>query len=179
MQRLILATAVTVLLAPISLAQTLDDDGHEIGCRGLHCRTRTHRTGSDAGEPRSEAERVQPEWRCGRLDRRADHRPHSGQIQQVVIGVGGFLGIGEKRVAVPFNQLTVKPVAVRVAPVTAVPPDGIAVPPVATAPAPGSTATAPAGTSPAGATRSEEHFAIDMTKDQLKAAPEYRYPERR
>jgi hypothetical protein len=73
----------------------------------------------------------------------------------------------------------VKPVAVRVASVTAVPPDGIAVPPVATAPAPGSTATAPAGTSPAGATRSEEHFAIDMTKDQLKAAPEYRYPERR
>ena len=28
-----------------------------------------------------------------------------GQIQAVVIGVGGFLGIGEKNVAVPFNML--------------------------------------------------------------------------
>jgi hypothetical protein len=28
-----------------------------------------------------------------------------GQIQAVVIGVGGFLGIGEKDVAIPFNQI--------------------------------------------------------------------------
>ena len=179
MQRLILATAVTVLLAPISLAQTSMTTG----------------TGSGAGASTAAPAPTGPDLtRASRVLRQNVYNPngdavgsideliidpHSGQIQQVVIGVGGFLGIGEKRVAVPFNQLTVKPVAVRVAPVTAVPPDGIAVPPVATAPAPGSTATAPAGTSPAGATRSEEHFVIDMTKDQLKAAPEYRYPERR
>jgi hypothetical protein len=30
---------------------------------------------------------------------------HSGQITVVVLGVGGFLGIGEKYVAVPFNAL--------------------------------------------------------------------------
>ncbi|HZH53153.1 MAG TPA: PRC-barrel domain-containing protein [Microvirga sp.] len=29
----------------------------------------------------------------------------SGRIEAVVIGVGGFLGIGERRVAVPFNAL--------------------------------------------------------------------------
>lgn len=29
----------------------------------------------------------------------------SGRVQAVVIGVGGFLGIGEKRVAVPFDQI--------------------------------------------------------------------------
>jgi sporulation protein YlmC with PRC-barrel domain len=29
----------------------------------------------------------------------------SGQVRGVVIGVGGFLGIGEKYVAVPFNQV--------------------------------------------------------------------------
>lgn len=30
-----------------------------------------------------------------------------GKAQAVVVGVGGFLGIGEKNVAVPFNRLTV------------------------------------------------------------------------
>ncbi len=30
---------------------------------------------------------------------------HSGNAQAVVIGVGGFLGIGQKEVAVPFNSL--------------------------------------------------------------------------
>lgn len=28
-----------------------------------------------------------------------------GRVESVVIGVGGFLGLGEKRVAVPFNQV--------------------------------------------------------------------------
>jgi sporulation protein YlmC with PRC-barrel domain len=31
----------------------------------------------------------------------------SGQVQTVVIGVGGFLGIGQKDVAVPFGELKV------------------------------------------------------------------------
>jgi sporulation protein YlmC with PRC-barrel domain len=31
----------------------------------------------------------------------------SGQIKTAVIGVGGFLGIGQKNVAVPFNELKV------------------------------------------------------------------------
>jgi sporulation protein YlmC with PRC-barrel domain len=31
-----------------------------------------------------------------------------GKVHGVVIGVGGFLGIGEKAVAVPFNALTVQ-----------------------------------------------------------------------
>jgi hypothetical protein len=33
---------------------------------------------------------------------------HSGQISTVVIGVGGFLGMGEKDVAVPFSALSFK-----------------------------------------------------------------------
>jgi sporulation protein YlmC with PRC-barrel domain len=32
-----------------------------------------------------------------------------GGVRYVVIGVGGFLGIGEKNVAVPFSQLTIVP----------------------------------------------------------------------
>src|SRR5947209_4334284 len=31
-----------------------------------------------------------------------------GQVHAVVIGVGGFLGVGEKDVAVPFKSLTIK-----------------------------------------------------------------------
>ncbi|ANY84514.1 hypothetical protein BB934_40710 (plasmid) [Microvirga ossetica] len=30
---------------------------------------------------------------------------HSGKLQAVVIGVGGYLGIGERDVAVPFDQI--------------------------------------------------------------------------
>jgi sporulation protein YlmC with PRC-barrel domain len=30
---------------------------------------------------------------------------HSGSVKAVVVGVGGFLGIGEKDVAIPFNQV--------------------------------------------------------------------------
>ena len=113
MQRLILATAVTMLLAPISLAQT------------------SITTGSGAGASTAAPAPTGPDLtRASRVLRQNVYNPngdavgsideliidpHSGQIQQVVIGVGGFLGIGEKRVAVPFNQLTVKPVAVRVA----------------------------------------------------------------
>lgn len=31
--------------------------------------------------------------------------PHSGRVQYVVLAVGGFLGIGEKLLAVPYNSL--------------------------------------------------------------------------
>jgi sporulation protein YlmC with PRC-barrel domain len=34
-----------------------------------------------------------------------------GQVKAAVIGVGGFLGVGEKNVAVPFNSLHVQPKA--------------------------------------------------------------------
>jgi sporulation protein YlmC with PRC-barrel domain len=31
----------------------------------------------------------------------------SGNVQAVVVGVGGFLGVGEKNVAIPFDALTI------------------------------------------------------------------------
>ncbi len=33
---------------------------------------------------------------------------NDGRVAQVVVGVGGFLGIGERNVAVPFEQLTIR-----------------------------------------------------------------------
>lgn len=55
-----------------------------------------------------------------------------GKVEQVIVSVGGFLGVGSKRVAVAWNDLTMT----------------------------GDTAT------------------VNMTKDQLKAAPEYQDPRR-
>lgn len=55
-----------------------------------------------------------------------------GQIKTAVIGVGGFLGVGEKDVAVPFNQLKVA------------------------------------------SQNGTEELTLDMTKDQLKAAPAWK-----
>jgi sporulation protein YlmC with PRC-barrel domain len=33
---------------------------------------------------------------------------HTGKVNAAIIGVGGFLGVGEKDVAIPFEQLQVK-----------------------------------------------------------------------
>lgn len=89
---------------------------------------------------------------------------NSGKIQAAVIGVGGFLGIGEHRVAVPLDQMTFvnEPRAVAT---TAVPP---------TAPA----GPATTGTVTTDARRTAPDHAVlmgGMTKEQLKAAPEFNY----
>ncbi len=34
--------------------------------------------------------------------------PKTGQVQQVVVGVGGFLGIGQKDVALAWDQLQIR-----------------------------------------------------------------------
>ena len=121
----------------------------------------------------------------------------SGKIQAVVVGVGGFLGMGERDVAIPFDQIKFvnEPRAVAT---TATTPDGRTVatdPNAPAAPRPPATATAPAapGASPtappttgtvatdrtaASAARSAPDHAMlttNMTKDQLKAAPEFKY----
>jgi sporulation protein YlmC with PRC-barrel domain len=71
----------------------------------------------------------------------------TGKIESAVIGVGGFLGVGEHDVAVPFSQLK--------------------------------WVDEPAGTT---GTRTDtnrrsypDHAVLNMTKDQLKAAPEFKY----
>ena len=113
----------------------------------------------------------------------------SGKIQAVVIGVGGFLGIGERNVAVPFEQ--VKFVNEPRAGVAVNNPNAPATPA-----APGTTTTATnntAATNPnaptttggtATAARTDnanrdvpDHaiLTVNMTKDQLKDAPEFKY----
>lgn len=102
----------------------------------------------------------------------------SGQIKGVVIGVGGFLGMGEHLVAVSFDQLKFsdQPVSANTA---------------STAPASGtSSTTPPASTTTTGAATSNtsssmssksrwypDHAMINASKDQLKSMPEFKYSE--
>jgi sporulation protein YlmC with PRC-barrel domain len=115
----------------------------------------------------------------------------SGKIQAVVVGVGGFLGIGERDVAIPFDQIKLvnEPRAVATATTT----DGTAATTPNAPATPRATATAPGAASPTAPTttgtvatdrtadtaaRSAPDHAMlttNMTKDQLKAAPEFKY----
>jgi sporulation protein YlmC with PRC-barrel domain len=99
-----------------------------------------------------------------------------GGIKGVVLGVGGFLGVGEHLVAVPFDKVKFvnEPVAYT----------GVSGGPNANAPgtrpAP-STTTGAANPAPATApaTKSNpwypDHAVFSATKDQLKAMPEFKY----
>jgi sporulation protein YlmC with PRC-barrel domain len=88
----------------------------------------------------------------------------NGNAEVVVIGVGGFLGIGTKDVAVPFKSLQWKVDRPRIAP------EG--------APKPTTALGTPA--QPSGARSSEprgypDHAVLNMTQDQLKTAPDFKY----
>jgi sporulation protein YlmC with PRC-barrel domain len=93
----------------------------------------------------------------------------SGDIKAVVIGVGGFLGVGEHLVAVPLDKVkfVTEPVAYTGA---------------ANAPATGgarpSTTTTGAATAPAASKPNPwypDHAVFSATKDQLKAMSEFKY----
>jgi sporulation protein YlmC with PRC-barrel domain len=94
----------------------------------------------------------------------------SGNIKAVVIGVGGFLGIGEHLVAVPLDK--VKFVS-----------EPIAYTGAANAPATGggrpssTTTTGAANTMPASKPNPwyPDHAVFSATKDQLKAMSEFKY----
>jgi sporulation protein YlmC with PRC-barrel domain len=87
----------------------------------------------------------------------------SAKVEDVILGVGGFLGMGEHYVAVPMEKLKWVNEPVRTS----------------------STSTAPADKSTVGeANRANrqasekwypDHAVFDATKDQLKAMPEFKY----
>ena len=97
-----------------------------------------------------------------------------GKIKAVVIGVGGFLGVGEHLVAIPFEKVKFvsEPVAYTGA---------------SNANAPGSrpattTGAANTNTAPSSATTTSkpnpwypDHALFNATKDELKAMPEFKY----
>ncbi|HEX4765664.1 MAG TPA: DUF4142 domain-containing protein [Lichenihabitans sp.] len=146
-------------------------------------------------------------WRGSKLDGVAIYGPdnkkvggitdvlmdHEGKATYVVIGVGGFLGIGQKDVAIPFAQVKftdepVNPPAAAPAPATQGTSGGMApggtttlgtpagtVAPAGAPAAPG--AAMPANTAPAAdrTTTYPDHGMISLTADQLKAAPTFEF----
>lgn len=101
----------------------------------------------------------------------------SGQVAAVIIGVGGFLGIGEKDVAVPMSMLLFQPGAVaansEVAPLAEGSPNPS--PPAADV-EPGAPAAAlPSGTSAAARHDNgiPDRLILKMTKEQLQNAPAF------
>ncbi|MGK9164985.1 PRC-barrel domain-containing protein [Inquilinus limosus] len=113
-----------------------------------------------------------------------------GQVQAIVVGVGGFLGIGEKDVAIPFDQVqwSDQPIspAPTVAPGTQPAPTEPTAPgttppaPGTTPPAAGTTPPAPEGTTAPAMTEtnrmSPDHGRTTMTRQQLNDAPKFEYP---
>ena len=86
----------------------------------------------------------------------------SGKVDQVVLGVGGFLGMGEHYVAVPMEKLKWVNEPVRTSSTTA----------------PADKSTVGANNRPARATDEKwypDHAVFNATKDQLKAMPQFKY----
>jgi sporulation protein YlmC with PRC-barrel domain len=98
----------------------------------------------------------------------------NGKIVAVVIGVGGFLGVGEHLVAVPFDKVkfSTEPVVYSGA-ATAPPAAGGA----GSRPAGSTTTTGAATTAPAAKPNPwwPDHAIYNATKDELKAMPEFKY----
>jgi sporulation protein YlmC with PRC-barrel domain len=98
----------------------------------------------------------------------------SGNIKAVVIGVGGFLGMGSQLVAVPFDKIkfVTEPVAYT----------GAANGPNAPGTRPPSTTTTGAANPPPAIANTAkpnpwypDHAVLNATKDDLKAMPEFKY----
>jgi sporulation protein YlmC with PRC-barrel domain len=107
-----------------------------------------------------------------------------GKVSAVVIGVGGFLGMGEHDIAVTMDKLKFVETAVRT---SATAPATTTRDTTATAPATTTTGAAPAATTTTTTTTTArtvdandwtpDHAVMSGTKDQLKALPQFKYSD--
>ena len=97
----------------------------------------------------------------------------NGDIKAVVIGVGGFLGVGEHLVAVALDKVKFVDEPIAYTGAATAPATGGA------RPSTGTTTTGAATTAPAPAVKKNpwypDHATLSATKDQLKAMPEFKY----
>jgi hypothetical protein len=98
----------------------------------------------------------------------------SGKVAKAVIGVGGFLGIGESNIAVNFDQLKFVNEPMRTSSTTTTPSTGSS-----SSGTVGSTSTTTTTTTPA-TTASKpsinpDHAKLSMTKEQLKDMPQFKF----
>jgi sporulation protein YlmC with PRC-barrel domain len=112
----------------------------------------------------------------------------SGRVQAVVIGVGGYLGLDERYIAVPFGQIrfetqprgTATGTTTGEARLAGTSPGGTVASPeaagTAAVPAGSNSPAAPNTSAPAGSGSTPDHAVLMMsvTKDELRTAPEFR-----
>ena len=103
----------------------------------------------------------------------------SGKIVAAVVGVGGFLGVGERYVAIPFEKVKFVNEPVKTSAATTAAPGGAMTKSTSTSTtgAAGGGMAAPAAT-PAASTPNPwypDHAVISGTKDEMKAMPEFKY----
>ncbi len=99
-----------------------------------------------------------------------------GKIEKVIIGVGGFLGVGQRDIAVNFDQLKFSD--------QPVPSNTASTSPSSSGSTTGSSTT-PSSTSGSTSSSSRttanewypDHAIMSATKDQLKSMPEFKYSE--
>ena len=173
------ALAGTALLATVASAQTP---------------TATDRTNAASSDTVSSSQ-LQGDWRASKVVGLSVYNDNneklgsindllmdkSGSIKAVVLGVGGFLGMGEHLVAVPLDKVKFvnEPVVYTGTASTGAPGGGSSMmkPPATTPPT--STTTGSAGAGGPAATKSNpwypDHAVFNATKDELKAMPEFRY----
>ena len=99
-----------------------------------------------------------------------------GQIDLLVIGVGGFLGMGEHNVGLKWNQVKfvnepVKSASTAPAPATTSRTDASGAPPRATT----GTAATTRATAADNVRDYPDHAVVNMNKDQLKGLPAFKY----
>ncbi|MBI3700152.1 MAG: PRC-barrel domain-containing protein [Afipia sp.] len=100
---------------------------------------------------------------------------NSGKVSAVILGVGGFLGVGEQNVAVNFDQLKWVDAPVKTSSASGTAPMG--------APASSTTTTGSASAINSGSMGAAhdnwypDHAVISATKDQLKAMPAFKYSD--
>jgi sporulation protein YlmC with PRC-barrel domain len=99
----------------------------------------------------------------------------SGDIKGVVIGVGGFLGVGEHLVAVPIDKVKFVDEPIAYTGTAGAPATGGARPGAGTTGTGTTTGAAPAATPPKKNPWYPDHAVFSATKDQLKAMPEFKY----
>jgi sporulation protein YlmC with PRC-barrel domain len=99
----------------------------------------------------------------------------NGNIKAVIIGVGGFLGVGEHLVAIPFEKVKFVNEPVAYTGAANSPNPAGSRPASSTTTGAASTNTAPAATASKPNPWYPDHAMISATKDELKAMPEFKY----
>ncbi len=102
----------------------------------------------------------------------------SGSIKAAVISVGGFLGMGSRLVALPYEKIKFSNEPVTYTGVSGAANTGGAKPPMSSTTTTGSTANPPTGAATAKPNPwYPDHAVFNATKDELKNMPEFKYSE--